>query len=198
VSDSAVNFFKKRRLARYVGGIWHFGTPFAEQVDVNNIWCVFSVLGHKKKIVAFVIAVAVGGGALVMCSAQTRPTEPRKTSRSPDLLSETDLNYSGGSIGTWDLFVKMMAAVLLVAALGVAAIYTSKKLLPKISNLPGKKIRIIETVHLGPRKAVHLLKIGNQQLLVGSTNEGITPLADVTDALTDLSSQETEDDNREI
>jgi flagellar biogenesis protein FliO len=57
----------------------------------------------------------------------------------------------------------------------------SKKVLPRITNLPGKEIRILETAHLGPRKAVHLVKIGNQRLLIGSTYESISMLADVTE-----------------
>ena len=140
--------------------------------------------------------VALGGGTLAVCSAQTSKSKPQKTSHSSYSLLETDPNYAGGGINAWEPFLKMMAAVLLVVALGVAAIYASKKLLPKITNLPGKKVHIVETVYLGPRKAVHLLKIGNQQLLIGSTSEGITALADVTDALTDLSQQETEDKDR--
>jgi flagellar biosynthetic protein FliO len=87
-----------------------------------------------------------------------------------------------------------MISVLLVGGLGAAAIYTSRKLLPRITNLPGKKIRIIETVHLGPRKAIHLVEIGNQQILVGSTNENIRKLADVTDAFVDLSTKTIGDD----
>jgi len=84
--------------------------------------------------------------------------------------------------------------VLLVVVLGTAAIYILKKFGARITNLPGKKVRIIETVHLGPRRAVHLLKAGNRELLIGSTTESITKLADVTDALyeTDLSTTKNE------
>jgi flagellar biosynthetic protein FliO len=149
----------------------------------------------KKKIVALFIAVALGGGALVVCSAESPVTEPQKTtSYNPYRLAENDSNHTGGPFDTRELFLKMMGAVLLVAVLGIAAMYISKRFLPKITNLPGKKIHILETVHLGPRKTVHLLQIGNQQLLIGSTSEGITALADVTDATMDLSSQETDND----
>ena len=96
-------------------------------------------------------------------------------------------------ISAIELFFKMMLSVLLVAALGAAAIYVSRKLLPRLTNLPGKQIHILETAHLGPRKAVHLIKIGEQQLLIGSTNERITTLAHVADALTELSTQEIDD-----
>ena len=78
-----------------------------------------------------------------------------------------------------ELFFKMMVSVLFLIALGAAAIYVSKRFLPKITNLSGKEIRITETVHLGPRKAVHLLEVGERRFLIGSTNENITRLADL-------------------
>jgi flagellar biosynthetic protein FliO len=80
-----------------------------------------------------------------------------------------------------EFYYKMLLSILVVVVLGTAVIYVSKKLLPKISNLPGKQIRVVETNHLGQRKALHLIKIGSRQLLIGSTNESITMLADVTE-----------------
>lgn len=82
--------------------------------------------------------------------------------------------------GTRELFFKMMLSVLLVVGLGAAAIYASKKLMGRIANLPGKRIKVVETAYLGPRKAVHLLRIGDLWILVGSTNENITKLAELT------------------
>jgi len=82
--------------------------------------------------------------------------------------------------GTGELFYKMMLSVLLVIGLGAGAIYASKKVLGKITNLPGKKIKVVETVYIGPRKAVHLLEVDNRRILIGSTNDNITKLADLT------------------
>ncbi len=151
---------------------------------------------YKKKIVAVLVAVALGGGALVLCPAQSttaRPAKPSFDNSSSLFTNDPNLSVgSAGSLNTRELFFKMMFAVLLVVVLGVAAIYISKKFLPRIANLPGKKIRVIETVHLGPRKAVHLLKIGNQRFLIGSTSESITKLADVTETLADLSAAKIE------
>jgi len=98
-------------------------------------------------------------------------------------LFDNESNFSlrtSNRPGNQKLFFKMMLSVLFLVALSAAAIYVSKRFLPKITNLQGKKIRIAETVHLGPRKAVHLLEIGNRRLLIGSTNENITRLADLT------------------
>jgi len=153
------------------------------------------VVGYKKKIVMSLIVVVLGGVVPAVCSTQSPQAKPGKVSYNLYSPAHDDANRPGEPFNTSELFFKMMAAVLLVIALGVAAIYISKKFLPKITNLPGKKIYIVETVHLGPRKTVHLLKIGNQQLLIGITSESITALADVTDALTNSSSQEQETHN---
>lgn len=79
-----------------------------------------------------------------------------------------------------DLAKKLLISILLIVVLGVAAIYVSRKFLPRITNAPGRKIRIIETVHLAPNKAVHLLRVGTQQLLIASSKEGICFLTEVT------------------
>ncbi len=152
----------------------------------------------KRKVVAFLITVALGGGALVVCSGQSAADRPERENSKFESgsLFANDPNFSAKSdsnISSSEIFFKLMLSVLLVAVLGAAAIYASKKLLPRITNLPGKKIRIVETVHLGPRKAVHLLEIGNQQLLIGSTNESITKLADVTVGFAELSAKDADD-----
>jgi flagellar biogenesis protein FliO len=72
-------------------------------------------------------------------------------------------------------------------------LYVSKRLLPKVASVPGKEIHIRETAYLGPRKALHLVEIGNHKLLIGSTNDSITSLADVTDTWLDIPKQESDD-----
>lgn len=87
---------------------------------------------------------------------------------------------AGKAAGTRELFIKMMVSVFIVVCLGAGAIYASKKVMGKFTKLSGKKVKVIETTYLGPRKAVHLLRIGDRHLLIGSTNENITKLADLT------------------
>jgi len=83
-----------------------------------------------------------------------------------------------------------MLAVVLVIVLGAAAVYVSRKLLPRLANRPGKEIRIVETAHLGPRRAVHLIEVGGRRFLIGSTNENIRKLAEVTADFPDLPEQD--------
>ena len=151
------------------------------------------MIRYRKKIVVFVIIVTLGSGVLLVCSAKSttdveqhpsnrRGTELENSKSQSGSLFENDPNFStrtGDKLSTRELFFKMMVSVLFLVALGAAAIYVSKRFLPKITNLPGKEIRIAETVHLGPRKAVHLLEVGERRFLIGSTNENITRLADL-------------------
>jgi flagellar biosynthetic protein FliO len=169
--------------------------------NVFDMLC--SVVEFKKKIFVCLMMVALGVGVLVICSAQSATNGSESEKSQPDLnqpqtgtgstnssLFANDPNFFRGSDfnpGGAVFSIRAILAVLFVLALFIAAIYVSKKLLPKITNLPGREIRIVETVHLGPRKTVHLLEIGNRRFLIGSTNENITKLADLTGDLMDLS-----------
>jgi len=161
------------------------------------------VATYKKKFVTFLIVVALGTAVLVVCSGSSTSSEQQKQKfDNLSLTFENDSNIATQPDDihtTSELFFKMMLSVLLIVVLGTGAIYVSKKFGARISNLPGKKIHVIETISLGPRKAVHLLKIGNQGILIGSTTESITKLADVTDVLSEMDSSTTKtDDNLRI
>lgn len=148
------------------------------------------MLINRKKIVAFLAIIAVGSGAMVVVSSRSSTNRPNTANSQFKVgsLFANDPNFSAKTspiAGNNDLFFKMMSSILLVAALGAAAIYASKRIMPRITNLPGKQMRIVETIYLGPRKTIHLLKIGEQRLLIGCTNETMTKLADVTDMFTE-------------
>jgi flagellar biosynthetic protein FliO len=132
---------------------------------------------NRIKIVAIMTGFILAGClfSTAIGASQLSGQEPNATS-SPS--SYEQFSISGGC----EYFYKMLLSILVVACLGVAVVYVSKKLLPKMSNLPGKQIKIVETSHLGPRKAIHLIQIGPRRLLIGSTSETITMLADVTDS----------------
>jgi len=101
-------------------------------------------------------------------------------------LFENDPNFRlGDGPPTSELFSKMLIMVLVVIGLGVGAMYLSRKLGIRVRRSAGKEIQIMETAYLGPRKVVHLVKVGSKRLLIGSTNEQMTTLADVTGAFGD-------------
>lgn len=163
--------------------------------------------GHKKRIILLCSAFALAGALLVVCPGQSlrQPAGPAGASGAAEASQLQAYKIGGTAPALGDdpnartgfdfdsdsgIYSTLVRAILFVVVLGVAAFYVSKKLVPRITNLPGKEVRVIETVYLGPRKAVHVLEVGGRRLLVASTNENITKLADITGDLTDLSVQQ--------
>ncbi len=141
------------------------------------------------------LVLLIGGGWIsIAARSADQKAEPATPRQSDSLLN--DPNFAGltdAPLGGTRFFAQMMLCILLVAALGVGTLYMSKKVLPKITNAPGKEIHIRETAYLGPRKTLHLVEIGNHKLLIGSTNDSITTLADVTDTWIDVPKQESDE-----
>lgn len=157
----------------------------------------------NKKTVCLLFSVALVGSLPYLCAAQAinnseqQESEPVTQSSDSQNLSlfDNDPNFSDGSgFGSdgGELFFRAMIAILFVVVLGFAAFYVSRKLLPKITRLPGKEIHVIETTYLGPHKALHLIEVRNRCLLIGSTNDSITKLIEMTDGFIDTSSQFTD------
>lgn len=100
--------------------------------------------------------------------------------------SEAPPPETPGQYSPYSILGQFLKGILLVAVLGAGVYYFSKKLVPKLTTGQGKSVCVIETVGLGPHKSLHLLEIGQKQrLLVASTNETITLLADVTESVSE-------------
>jgi flagellar biosynthetic protein FliO len=155
------------------------------------------VSNQKKRIVVLCVLLVVGGGWVALASRYAGgPDQTNARLVRADTAFLGDPNELAGAnirLGGRELFLKMMFSVALVVALGVGALYLSRKVLPKVTNAAGKEIRVLETTYLGPRKALHLVEVANQRLLIGSTSEHITTLAHINDAWLDLPRQEVDD-----
>lgn len=92
---------------------------------------------------------------------------------------ETNLPVGGNSEMLWH----MMASVLVLAVLALVAWVVFKKVLPRVSRAGGRNVSVLETSYIGPRKAVHLLRVGQKRLLVASSRDDVSLLADVTEAV---------------
>lgn len=140
---------------------------------------------NKKNVTtltAVLCSVLLGAVLTQNCfSDTTAPAEPNSL-QTADSWFNTDIKPTTQEHIQQDLMKRFVYVILLVVLLGVAAYYLTKKLLPKLTVTQGKNISVIETVHLGPHKLLHLIQISdNRRLLIGSTNENINMLADVTE-----------------
>ncbi len=167
-----------------------------------DITVIDSVAENKGKLVCLVAAVvafgAVSGAVLAEGQAagtrdlnQTGAVEPAGA-KAHDSNAQAEGYFavgdkSGVDVTGKELYLKMILSVLLVIVLGAVAIYASRKLLPRLTHLSGREIRVVETVHIGPHKGIHIVEVGGRRLVIGSTNENIRMLADVTEGGTDFS-----------
>ncbi len=153
----------------------------------------------KIKLIAILATLILAGGLLPGVARVTATSGPQQQDEFPTLStpeqaqetqSESKLSNGLSSPPSGrEFFYKMLLSVSLVIALGVGAIYVSRKFLPRFANLPGKKIRVLETAYIAPHKGIHLIQVGTRHLLIASTNETITMLADVTDSATDFAAE---------
>jgi len=110
-------------------------------------------------------------------SATTKPQLPGYLADSaestPDMQAPED-----------NLMTKFMLAVFLVIVLGAIAYFCLKKMSGRLSVTAGKNISVIETLNLGPQKALHVIQVtGGTKLLIGTTNSNINMLADISDSI---------------
>lgn len=163
-------------------------------------------MSNQRKRIGVLCVLLVAGGGWVGLASRQAGTQDHVALLAVDSneLASSDPNLAtspgvspiaplGGGLSSTELFFKMMLSVGLVVALGVAALYLSKRVLPNVTNAQGREIRILETAGLGPRKALHLVEVGHQRLLIASTNDTITTLAHVEDAWLDIAKQEPAD-----
>jgi len=113
-------------------------------------------------------------------TAPTPPDSERVAGRKDDGPLTLRTERSGG--GIWLILAYALTLLLLAGV----AVFVAKRFLPRLFpklGLPGgKNVSVVETVHLGPRKTVHVLRVGRRKYLVGGTREQLSMLADVTDA----------------
>ncbi len=134
------------------------------------------------------VMVAFLGIACPICHGQTEVNSPSGLEKGGTLRLFDDPNSSMHDLSpiTIELLIRMLGGMLVVIALMVAVLYLSKRVLPKLSKNAGKEIKIVETTMLGPRKYLHVIKVANQRLLLGSTNDRINMLAHLVDDLASL------------
>ena len=76
----------------------------------------------------------------------------------------------------WVDWLSMMGSFVFVIALLVATLLMLKKMGPRVGAVNNRRLNIIEIQNLGARQKLLLLSVNNDQVLVGLSPQGITPL----------------------
>lgn len=90
----------------------------------------------------------------------------------------------GSLPGMGNYLITMVIVLAIVLALAVGFIHLMRRLAPRPAS--GRAIRIIESVALEPRRALHLVQIGTRILLLGSTDGSVGMLAEIDSEQVDL------------
>jgi flagellar biogenesis protein FliO len=142
-----------------------------------------------NKRLTLLAALALAGCAAAICVSKASADAPGKAANTAyyaigdtNQVPPTPLNSS-----TTEALRTLTISIILLAVIGTAVIYVSKKWLPKIGVSKSRHISVLESVQLAPNRRVHLIEVGSQRFIVGSSNESVRMLADVTLALTDMS-----------
>lgn len=146
------------------------------------------------KIVALIAAAVITLAAPLIAASTNADTHQTDTEQIQPLLKK-DPNFIFGTdrqIDTGQMYWKLLTAVGMVLVLGGAALYVSKKLGTKIPMYrgSGKEMQIAETLYLGSRKAVHLIKIGDERILIATTPTTVTKIAKLDNRKTPSSNQQ--------
>ncbi len=75
------------------------------------------------------------------------------------------------------VFLKLAVVVLLM----VAAAWIMRRLQGGSWKAVERQVKVIETTHLSPRRAIHLVQIGDRKLLIGATDQAISLLTEIDD-----------------
>ena len=116
---------------------------------------------RNKLFTALLVFSLLSTGILIMISSST--------DASGDPLASTPLYFLS-------VFVKLIGVLLLIVA--SAVIYRRWMHLSPQTG-PSRQLRLLETVRLSPKQTLYLISVGDQQLLIGATDQNISLLLPV-------------------
>jgi flagellar biosynthetic protein FliO len=122
----------------------------------------FDGLGKKQKLFAALLVFSlVSSIALFGIGSASSVTE--------DPLDSTPFFFLSA-------FVKLAGVLLLIVGVSVIA---RRWVQPGMGAKSTRQMRLVETVRLSPRQALHLVTIGNQKLLIGATDQNVSLIAPI-------------------
>jgi flagellar protein FliO/FliZ len=130
---------------------------------------------RRPLVLACALLLALPGSAFALTDQQFKNLA--NTKPSGDGTPQVGLNVGGGLVRGVIGFVVVIGAILVIAKL----LKTNQKrknggYMPRGRGRDGGLVEVISTTPLGPNRQLHLVRIGDEVILVGSGEGGITPL----------------------
>lgn len=138
---------------------------------------------NKKRIKTILIASAVLVGIILLASAGKKDKQIPACGTVAAVQPQPGGNqlmpndYSSGGI-----YFRMIFAIFIVAGMGAAVYWMGKRLRYNVAGGKKGRIEVLETAYLAARKTLHIVRVGNKTFLIGSTNDSISSIADISDS----------------
>lgn len=85
--------------------------------------------------------------------------------------------------------VKLMAVLLLIVG---SSVIFRRWLQVAPSGKAARQMRLLETIRLSPKQALHVVMIGDQKLLIGATDQNVSLIAPIEDSLVPMPVEESQ------
>ncbi|GAP09694.1 flagellar biosynthetic protein FliO [Bellilinea caldifistulae] len=127
----------------------------------NRLQQWFAAASRKQKIQAVLLLVGVLASFGLVISGGAAPQQP---------ADEPSTLYFAGVV------VKLIGVLLLIVGCGVIVMRWARN--PRRLSRGGQMM-VVETIRLSPKQALHLVRVGGQQFLVGATDQNISLISQV-------------------
>jgi flagellar biogenesis protein FliO len=71
------------------------------------------------------------------------------------------------------LFWQSVAAVVVILVVAGVALVLIKRVMPRLGQARGKRLRLVETLYLGPQRSIHIVEADGRCLVVGASRDGV-------------------------
>lgn len=116
---------------------------------------------RKQKMQAVLLLVGITASLGLVISGGAAPQQPAE--------EPTSLYFAG-------VMIKLIGVLLLIIGCGVLAMRWARN--PRRFNRGGQMM-VVESIRLSPKQALHLVRVGEQQFLIGATEQSIALISQV-------------------
>lgn len=123
---------------------------------------------------ALVVAILVGAVLCAQPCAAAGQAAPRPAESQATQPARTIPYRKDDDIGALALNVGL--GLLVALGVGVGVLYALRRYLAGVQKAPGRRLRVLETVRLGPKSALVLVEVDGSTLLIGQQGESLAVL----------------------
>jgi flagellar biosynthetic protein FliO len=133
-------------------------------------------------IVSIILFLALIGLLFIRTDFVTADQNISTLSQSQDAAGEIQESEFGTSVTVFPSLLRIISALVLVIGAIYGGLYLLKRMMG--TKYAGAKkfgnLEVLETIHIGPKKTVSLLRVGEKSVLVGSTDGSMSLLSELS------------------